>query len=213
MTTEKMTVHQALCDVKVANSKIEDAIAGATFVCANRANAMRVNGIKQEEYENNAKEDYQRINDLIRRTEAIKKAINQYNAEHKVMIGDKEYTVAEAIYMMQRGMENKKRLIHSMQRELNIADREIASANGEKLDAAAERNAATQFGGEKNQKSSDDYRQFINKYKEENQLVLIDPLGIRDKIKELQDEVDGFTSKVDAAIQTANATTEITIEY
>ena len=213
MTTEKMTVHQALCDVKVANSKIEDAIAGATFVCANRANAMRVNGIKQEEYENNAKEDYQRINDLIRRTEAIKKAINQYNAEHKVMIGDKEYTVAEAIYMMQRGMVNKRRLIQSMQRELNIADREIASANGEMLDAAAERNAATQFGGEKNQKSSDDYRQFINKYKEENQLVLIDPLGIRDKIKKLQDEVDGFTSKVDAAIQTANATTEITIEY
>lgn len=213
MTTEKMTVHQALCDVKVASSKINDAIAGANFVCANRANAMRVDGIKQEEYENNAKEDYQRITDLIRRTEAIKKAINQYNAEHKVMIGNKEYTVAEAIYMMQRGMESKKHLIHSMQRALNTADREIAAANGEKLDAAAERNAATQFGGEKNQKSSDDYRQFINKYKEENQLVLIDPLGIRDKIKELQDWVDGFTSMVDAAIQTANATTEITIEY
>lgn len=210
---ETMTVHQALCDVKVAREKICDAIVRADFVCANRANAKRVNGIRQEDYEDAAKADYQRIIDLIRRTEAIKRAINQYNAEHKVMVGDKEYSVAEAIYMMQHGMESKKGLITSIQRMLSVASGKIALENGEKLESAAERNAATQFGGEKNVKTSDDYRDFINKYKEENQYVLVDPLGVKDRLSELQSEVDDFASKVDAAIQTANATTEITIEY
>ena len=210
---EIMTVHQALCDVKVASKKIYDAIDGLHSVCANRASAKRVRGIRQEDFESEAKETYQSIIDLIRRSEAIKKSINDYNASHKITVDDKEYSVAEAIYMMQHGMESKTYLIKYLNQQLKIAEEEIRIANGDKLDQAAERNAVTQFGGEKNQKSSDDYREFIKQYKEENQLILIDPLGIREKIKSLQDEVDSFTSKVDAAIQTANATTEITIEY
>ena len=210
---ETMTVHQALCDAKVASKKIYDAIDGLHSVCANRASAKRVLGIKQEDFESEAKETYQSIIDLIRRSEAIKKSINDYNASHKIIVDDKEYSVAEAIYMMQHGMESKTYLIKYLNQQLKIAEEEIRIANGDKLDQAAERNAVTQFGGEKNQKSSDDYREFIKQYKEENQLILIDPLGIREKIKSLQDEVDSFTSKVDAAIQTANATTEITIEY
>lgn len=210
---ETMTVHQALCDAKMASKKIHDAVQGLKPVCANRASAKRVNGIRREDFEREAKETYQSIIDLIRRSEAIKKAINNYNASHKIMVDDKEYSVAEAIYMMQHGMEAKTFLITYLSNQLNIAETGIHLENGDKLDQAAERNAVTQFGGEKNQKSSDDYREFIKQYKEDNQLILIDPLGIREKIKSLQDEVDGFASKVDAAIQTANATTEITIEY
>lgn len=210
---ETMTVHHALCDAKVATDKINGALKRLTSVCANRANAKRVNGIRQEDFENEARETYQSITDIIRRSEAIKRAINHYNASHRVMVGDKEYSVAEAIYMMQHGMDSIKALINHLNYQLLMAEQEIRTANGDRLDQAAERNAQTQFGGEKNQKSSDDYREFIKQYKEENQLILIDPLNIREKIKSLQDEVDSFTSKVDAAIQSANATTEITIEY
>lgn len=211
--TEKMTVHQALCDVKLASNKIHSALNKLDAVRANRASAKRVNGIRQEDFDKNANETFQSICDIIRRSEAIKAAISKYNASHVITVAGKQYTVAEAIYMMQHGNEAKERLINQLQHQLHSAEIEIAQANGEKLDTAAERNAQIQFGGEKSQKSADDYREFIKQYKEENQLILVDPLNVRDQIKNLQEEIDNFSAAVDAAIQTANATTEIEITY
>ena len=67
--------------------------------------------------------------------------------------------------------------------------------------------------GAKEKSSSADYMEFIESFKKNNQVVLIDPLGAMTQAKKLQDEVDAFEAGVDAAIQVANATHEITINY
>ena len=54
---------------------------------------------------------------------------------------------------------------------------------------------------------------FIASYKENNQYILIDPINIVPTISSLQSEIDAFEAKVDSAIQIANATNTITIEY
>ena len=208
---ETMTVHQALCDIKVSDSKIADAIGDLCVVTANRQNATKVNGIDPKEFTENAKSGYQKVISLINRNNALKRAINDYNAKTIIQVGDKSYSVAEAIYMMNNGLNAKRSLINCLTATLKKSERTINEENGDKLTMAAERNATIQFGSDKHK--SEEMLEFIENYKEKNQYILVDPLKIRDKIEELQAEVDDFASKVDAAIQVSNATTEITIEY
>ena len=50
-------------------------------------------------------------------------------------------------------------------------------------------------------------------YIDSNTLDLVDPIGAEKVITELNDEIDSFTSKVDAALSISNATTTIEISY
>ena len=50
-------------------------------------------------------------------------------------------------------------------------------------------------------------------YIESNTLDLVDPIGAEKIISELNDEIDSFTSKVDAALSISNAITTIEISY
>lgn len=211
--TEKMTVHQALCEIKVSDKKLSKVFEGLDVVAANRANAKKVNGIDPTEYANNAKSEYQKALDLIKRNVAIKKAVNEYNAKTIITVGGKDYSVAQAIYMMQHGISEKKSLIKVLTNRLRDVELRLHDENGRSLDEAAERNAVIQFGSAKENKKAAEYLDFINNYKEQNQYVLVDPLNIREEIEKLQDDVDAFESNVDSAIQVSNATTEITIEY
>lgn len=210
---EKMTVHKALCEIKVSDSRIANEIRNLDCVAANRANAKKVNGILPDEYEETAKRTYQSIVDLINRNTAIKRAISDYNARAIITVCGKEYTVAQAIYMMRNNMAEKRGLLNHLVSMLRDANDEIEVKNGDLLNQAAERNAQIQFGGDKSTKSSSEYLEFIEKYKEQNQYILVDPIGVLKKIEDLQTEIDEFMSNVDSAIQVSNATTEIEIEY
>ena len=213
MTTESMTVHQALCDAKVSAKKIEKVIGNLSAVAVRKQNGSKVHGMDEQSFSDEAKKGFQSAQDLLRRHLALKRAINQYNAKTVINVAGTDYTVAQALYMMQYGLDEKKRLIQHLTKQLANAEKDMAKANGTALDEAAERNAQIQFGNEKSTKSSKDYLEFITNYKEQNQMVMVDPLGIRKVIDTLQGEVDEFESKVDAAIQVANATNTVTIEY
>ena len=102
----KMTVHEALCEIKVADKRIEKAIQECAFCEANKEISPKINGITVAEFENDVKAKYQKINDLIRRNENIKKALSLSNAKTVITVNGKEMTMAEAIYMMQYGIKH-----------------------------------------------------------------------------------------------------------
>ena len=104
----KMTVHEALCEIKVADKRIEKAIQECAFCEANKEISPKINGITVAEFENDVKAKYQKINDLIRRNENIKKALSLSNAKTVITVNGKEMTMAEAIYMMQYGIKHAK---------------------------------------------------------------------------------------------------------
>ena len=105
MTTEKMTIHKALCELKTLDARITKCIGETEYVFANKHSNDKVNGMTVAAYCDEIKSGYQRVTDLIKRRDAIKRAVVLSNAVTKVTVGGKEYTVAEAIEMKNHGIQ------------------------------------------------------------------------------------------------------------
>ena len=108
MNTVEMTVHEALCEIKVLDSRLVKALSEAEFINTRKGSSTRIEGVTVSEYENRVRASYNRVNDLIRRSEAIKAALSLSNASTRVKINGKDMSVAEAIYLYQHGISLKK---------------------------------------------------------------------------------------------------------
>ena len=206
-----MTIHEALCLAKVADKRIQKAIDECHFCAANKESSAKINGIPVKDFEEQTKSQCQSVYDLIRRNEAIKRAISLSNAATKVMVAGKEMSVAEAIYMMQYGICHKEALLEKMKNQLRDARRMIEIENGSRLEDRLDKFIQATYGS-KEKVTAEELDKASKDFKARNEYKLVDPIGIVDKIAELVKEIDEFKASVDSAIQISNATTYIEIE-
>lgn len=211
-TVEKMTIHKALCELKILDSRINNAISSARFCLANKHSNEKVNGVIVEEYQETMKASYNKASDLIRRREAIKRAVVLSNAKTIVKIGGKEYTVAEAIEMNNHGIDLKLQLKNAMKKQYDSAMTTIISKNSVVDDKATEYVVGL-FGQKESKTANEEYEKARKSYIEANTMELIDPVNILEKIEALEVEIADFTTEVDSALSVSNALTEITVEY
>lgn len=207
-----MTVHEALCELKVADKKISDAIMKGTFVTVNKKSNTKIKGVSIDDYKGVMRSDYQRVEDLIERVDAIKKALSLSNAQTRITVGGVEMSVAEAIYEFQHGMDMKRLFVQRLETSLQKAETIIDKSNGEELDIRVE-NYITSLYSNKDKANAADIKASEEDFRDKNTLYLVDPLDIRKRINELKDVIDTFTSNVDSALQISNATTYIEFEY
>lgn len=217
MTQEKMTVHAALAELKTMDGRIEKAIQGSYFVTAVKKSTEKINGVKVAEFKNKMKSDYQKVDDLIKRRNAIKRAVVLSNATTIVTIGDKQFTVAEAIEMKNHGIEFKRNLLDEISIQYEAAQNNIARNSGEALEKRAEKYITDIINAQpKDSKMSVDTEAMKNlraTYLDNNSFELIDPLGVTDVIERLDNEINDFLVKVDSALSVSNALTIVEIEY
>lgn len=211
-TVEKMTIHKALCELKILDSRINNAISSTRFCLANKHSNEKVNGVTVEEYQETMKASYNKASDLIRRREAIKRAVVLSNAKTIVKIGGKEYTVAEAIEMNNHGIDLKLQLKNAMKKQYDSAMTTIISKNSVVDDKATEYVVGL-FGQKESKTANEEYEKARKSYIEANTMELIDPVNILEKIEALEVEIADFTTEVDSALSVSNALTEITVEY
>jgi hypothetical protein len=211
-TVEKMTIHKALCELKILDSRINNAISSARFCLANKHSNEKVNGVTVEEYQETMKASYNKASDLIKRREAIKRAVVLSNAKTIVKIGGKEYTVAEAIEMNNHGIDLKLQLKNAMKKQYDSAMTTIISKNSVVDDKATEYVVGL-FGQKESKTANEEYEKARKSYIEANTMELIDPVNILEKIEALEVEIADFTTEVDSALSVSNALTEITVEY
>lgn len=211
-TVEKMTIHKALCELKILDSRINNAISSARFCLANKHSNEKVNGVTVEEYQETMKASYNKASDLIRRREAIKRAVVLSNAKTIVKIGGKEYTVAEAIEMNNHGIDLKLQLKNAMKKQYDSAMTTIISKNSVVDDKATEYVVGL-FGQKESKTANEEYEKARKSYIEANTMELIDPVNILEKIEALEVEIADFTTEVDSALSVSNALTEITVEH
>ena len=72
MTTEKMTVHKALAELKVLDDRILAAIGACNLITTKKNNQDKVRGKTVAEFTADAKSAYDKATDLIKRRNAIK---------------------------------------------------------------------------------------------------------------------------------------------
>lgn len=213
MTTEKMTIHEALSELKVIGKRIEKEIDRSIFVYTNKHSNTKINGKKIEEYENDIKSTYQKITDLIKRREAIKKAVTQSNAVTKINISGQEMTVAEAIEYKNTGITFKQRLLEDITEQYEMVTERINTNNGDNLETKADDYVSRMYGNKDTGVDNSVIESAKATYIANNTLDIIDPLNVSKIITELSDDIDRFESKVDSALSVSNATTTIEVSY
>lgn len=212
-----MTVHKALAELKVIDSRINNAIRSGTFVVANKHSNDKIHGVTINEFKNSMKSDFQKVSDLIARRNAIKKAVVASNAVTKVKVGDTEYTVATAIEMKNHGMEFKNTFKKCLESQYAVAKNELDKNSGDPLEKRAENYVLSVIQAQpKDSKMAVDSEAMKNlraQYIKDNTYDIIDPIGVKDSIEQLDNEISSFITEVDAALSVSNALTVLDIEY
>ena len=217
MTTEKMTIHKALAELKTMDDRIAKAIRDNTYVLAVKHSAEKINGKTVANFKEDMRSGYQKVTDLIARRDAMKRAVVLSNATTKVKVGDTEYTVAEAIEMKNHGMEFRSALLRQMNAAYVTAQNELARNGGEALEKKAEQYVlaviAAQPKDSKMSVDSEAMKALRKTYIENNTYDLVDPMDIAKVIEALDAEINEFNAEVDAALSVSNALTVVEFKY
>lgn len=213
MTTETMNVHQALAELKTLDKRIEKAISARSWVVTNKHSNTKIDGLAIAEWIKDCRSDYDKAMALIRRRDAIKRAVVNSNAVTKVLIAGKEYTVAEAIDKKNHGTAFLSllaaRLTSDRNRAKMLADRE----NGDSLENRADSYVRSLIGNTDMKGATDEVKRLRKEFIEAQTTDILDPIGAAKEIERLEEEVSSFLTNVDAALSVSNAITEITVKY
>ena len=217
MTREQMTVHKALAELKTMDDRISKAIRECVYVLSVKHSAEKINGMPVAEFKSKMKSGYQKVNDLIARRDAMKRAVVLSNATTKIKVGNAEYTVAEAIEMKNHGVEFKKSLLHNMSYAYTNAQNEFNRNSGEALEKRAEQYVLSVIQAQpkdaKMAVDSDAMKSVRQTYIDNNSYDMLDPLGVAQVMETLDAEINEFEAEVDAALSCSNALTVIEFEY
>ena len=213
MTTETMTIHKGLAELKILDGRIKKEIQNGSYCVANKHSNEKINGIPIEDFKKAAQGAYDKVTDLINRRKAIKKAIVLSNAKTTVEIADVEYTVAEAIEMKNHGIEFETMLVNIMSDQYKSAQVEVNRQNGYNLEERADQYVTAIYGQKDGKTVTADIEKVRKDFLEANSYEIIDPINVPEKLEELRKKIDDFMAEVDSALSVSNALTKITIEY
>lgn len=217
MTHETMTIHKALAELKTMDGRINKAICAVDYAMAVKHSAEKINGVSIADVKENIKSAYQKVQSLIARRDAMKRAVVMSNATTKVKVGNAEYTVAEAIEMKNHGMEYKKTLRQKIVSDYRMASSELERNSGEAIEKRAEQYVLSVIQAQPKESKmavdSDAMKALRKDYITNNTYDLIDPLDVTKVMESLMDEITEFETEVDAALSVSNAVTVIEFEY
>ena len=214
MIQEVMTVHKALCELKMLDKRINESIMTAEFCRANKHSNVKIDGGTIAEYEAAAVSKYQSTMDMIIRRDAIKRAVVASNAVTEVTIGGNRYTVADAVELRRHGLSYRRTLLQAMTLQLKRVRSTIEQKNGEELTRAADKMVEVYYGRQTDVKAiTEEMKATREKFIEDNTYELLDPIHVENRIRELDKEITAFETEVDSALSVSNAVTEITVSY
>ena len=209
MEKEKMTIHRALAELKLIDSKIQRALTEIQPVGGKRKNALVNDIMTEEEFKNKAVGSLQKGTDLIERKNMIKTKIMESNAKTKVTVGKKKMSIAEVIFYKEV-ITNKQQLLNKL-----ISEKAKVFGNIENHNNMIKNNAlqlAQNALGNANVKMDDkDVLAITEPYTDKHKIDFFDTLKIDKEIEKLQEEIDLFGTEVDAILSESNAVTIIEV--
>ena len=209
--SKTITITRGLATLKTLEARIYQAISSGTYIGVSRGAAEAVvNSIKTKtQVESDINASFQSVNDLINERDAIKRAIVLSNAATKVIIGNVEMTVAEAIER-KTSVKFEQNLLQYLMAAYSTAQSQMAT-QATRVDADTEKRLQTLFGADKTKVTAEQQTMVRNQVLSESEGKLIDPLKLDEKIQALRKKIEDFNTEVDFVLSESNARTEITI--
>lgn len=209
MTKQKMTIHRALSELKLIDSKIEKQINEIVPSGIYQKGKLINNYVKEEDFSTSAKSKFDSVNDLIARKNAIKSAIVEANGVTKVKVSEKEMTIADAINF-KAAIKFKKKLIETLKARQQQAVAQLNQQNTI-VEQNVQRILEATFGKENVKAGKDDVESVRKPYMDANEFHLFDPLKVAEKVEAIEKEVGDFEMEVDAVLSEINAVTFIEV--
>ncbi len=208
----KITVTEGLNELKLYDVKINKGISVAQFCGAAKKSSDKVGVVQKEDFIKRATASFQSVEDMISNRNKLKSAIVKSNAETIINVNGKEMTRAEGIER-KNSIEYEESLLMEMKKQYVSASATVEKEN-KKVDAKIDDLISTLVGRDSSKKIDKEEHEAVEKpYREKNEFMLVDPIGIFDKMLELEAEIEGFKSNIDSALVLSNATSFIEVDF
>lgn len=208
----KISITEALNELKLYDSKIRKSIDNAKFCGAAKKSSDKVGVLSIDEFNSRARASWQSISDLIANRNALKSAIVKSNAETLITVNEKTMTRAEGIER-KNSIEYEEKLLTAMKLQYASSIATVDKEN-KKVDNKVDELISTLVGRDSTKQLSKDDQEAVEKpYRFKNEFELIDPIGIFDKMLALEADIDGFKSNIDSQLVLSNATTFIEVDF
>jgi len=224
MANKEMNMHRLLSELKMLDKRISNylpangrGVRGESIelIGAAREIDRKIGTRTREEYVSALTGNWQMIQALIRNKKSLEAAKVKSNAETKVRIADKEYTVADAI-RRKEDIKYEKALLEAFESQHRYVVTLVADKN-EAAEQQADKHIEALFNGKadgKNErivgKEAEEQRE---NYMKNHRWGVIDPNGSDEAIKTLRTEIESFEAEVDAVLSESNAVTTVTVAY
>ena len=208
---EQILVQRALNELQTIESRLYNKLDDFQVVGTRKATETKVSETREsvEKFAINAKAKLQSVTDLVVRYNTLKHAIMTSNANTKVIIGGKEYTVMTAIER-KRSINYEKAIVRQLKSVLLSAERKVDRENAQ-VEREIEKRVVQMCNGDLAARKADFVTEFEKNYRANNEWVLVDSLQAKELIEQLEQEILAFELEVDTALTVANSTTVIAI--
>lgn len=204
----RLTIHRALTELKVLNSKIDRAISDVVIVAPNRKSNIEIGGMAIGEYSKVMQASFDKVIGLINYRNKLKAAVVHSNSITRVLIGGKRMSVAEAIER-KASIQLEQNLLTKLKNQYSKAVSIVAVNN----DALPEKLEAYLINilGSKDKHSPDEVKLHTDTFLKRNEWEVLDPISVKKAIEKLEEGIEEFTTDVDAVLSESNATTYIEV--
>lgn len=209
----KISIARALAEHKLVDKKLEKMFSQARY-CANKRGRKTetTDGMNVEEFNKYAQSCWDTVQSLLKQKTALKSAIVESNAKTAVAVGKQQMTVAAAIER-KRTIQVDLRMLQGMKADYMRA-KSSAEQENMRVQAKLDQLLESNFGAGKGGSAKTEEVEAISKpYLENNQVMLIDPLKMDEKIRAFETDLDEFVKNVDFALNESNVRTEIEVDF
>lgn len=205
---KEFTLTRALVELKLYDGKINKAIKELKAVSYSINSIVTEHRQTEIEFIDDYKSQMQKINDLRTNKSNLKNALMKANAETIVKIGDKSYTILEALNK-KSDIQTELLLVDTLSAQLNNA---VAKHNQiiDKVESDIEKTINS-----KSSSSGNQSKEYINQIRDSysNQLPkLVNDSEVLSLINEKRDDIEMFIAEVDFCLSEINALTKIKVE-
>lgn len=206
---KEFTLTRALVELKLYDSKIQKAIQELKPVSYSINKIVVDYRQTADEFVKNYNAQMQSIQDLRNNKVILKNALMKANAETKLKIGEKEYTILEALNR-KTDIQTEQYLINTLKQHLNVA---VSKSNQIKdaVESNIEKTINSKSSSSGNQ--SKDYIQTVRESYKDQLPELVNADVVEKLVKEKEEEIAEFISEVDFALSEVNAITKISVDF
>lgn len=204
----QMSLHRVLSELKMLDKRINGGIAKLDVIGIKKGDKF-LKPMSEETFSKEANSDLESLETLIKRRYELKRALILANAENKVSINGMFITIAEAIdykSIIEYKKKEYNRLHNLYSEALEKYEREC-----KKNEDGLEKFILTLTGKDSSKLSSDELSSLTEAYNKSNEIKMVDPLSLKNKLDKLKEEIDEFENEIDSVLSEANATFQVEI--